>query len=75
MCAVFYYLCMKYTYLIKDDDTRAFIRNMLIALIVLSFIGSEALTNSPSMLIFLIYPMIYAPVKKKYNESFLQFRV
>lgn len=75
MCVVFYYLCLKYTYLIKDDDTRSFIRGMLIALIVLSFIGSEALTNSPSMLIFLIYPMIYAPVKKKFNESFLQFRL
>lgn len=75
MCAIFYYLCLKYTHLIKDDDTRSFIRSMLVALIVLSCIGSELLTNSPAVFIFLIYPMIYAPVKKKYNESFLQFRL
>ncbi len=75
MCTIFYYLCLKYTHLVKDDDMQSFIRGMLVALIVLSCIGSEALTNSPAILIFLIYPMIYAPVKKRFNESFMRFRL
>lgn len=75
MCAIFYFICLRHTHLVRDDDTKSFIRCMLVALLVLSFIGSEALTNSPSVFIFLIYPMIYAPVKKKFNESTLQFRL
>lgn len=75
MCAIFYYLILKHTYLIKDDDTRSLIRGMIVALLILSFIGSEALTNSPSVFVFLIYPLIYAPVKKTFNESTLQFRL
>lgn len=75
LCAMFYYLCFRYTFRINNDLHKAYITNMLIICIVLTFIGSDILTCTPAVLVFLIYPMIYAPVKKKQRESLFSFRL
>lgn len=75
LCGLFYYLCLKYLFRVKDDDHRAFIRNFFIAAIVFTFIGSDILTCTPSFLIFFIYPMLYAPAKKREVEKAFQFRL
>ena len=75
LCALFYYLCFRYTFRISDALHKAYITNMLITCIVLTFIGSDILTCTPAVLVFLIYPMIYAPVKKKQRESLFSFRL
>lgn len=75
LCALFYYLCFRYTFRVENNLHKAYIINMLITCIVLSFIGSDTLTCAPALLVFIIYPMIYAPVKKKHVESMFSFRL